>query len=116
MTYSTPLSAGQRESIGCHNCSPVVESMTQLRLSQCESEHRPQQQWSPMCLYLQSFASRFVHGLPGEARLHSGVIALQLTLHPAIAPVKSVLNIRLTLLLKLLTLAGREEPKLCWPP
>ena len=49
----------------------MVESRTQERLSQGESEHWPQQQCSPMYSFLQSSASRFEQGLPGEARLHS---------------------------------------------
>ena len=64
-------SAGQSKSTGCQNWAPVVELRTQARFSQCESEHWPQQQCSPMCLYLQSSPSRFVQGLPGEAWLHS---------------------------------------------
>ena len=62
-------SAGQSvECFGCQSPAPVVESRTQARLSQ--DEHWPQQQWSPSS-FLQSSASRFVQGLPGEARLHS---------------------------------------------
>ena len=64
-------SAGQWEYVRCHSLSPVVASRTQARLSQGESEHWPQQQYSPIQSYLQSSASRFVQGLPGEARLHS---------------------------------------------
>ena len=57
-------STGQSESIGCQSPAPVVESRTQARLSQGESEHWPQQQCSPSS-YLQSSASRFEQGLPG---------------------------------------------------
>ena len=64
-------SVGQSESIGRQNKAPVVELRTQARLRQGESEHWPQQQWSPICSYLQSSASRFVQGLPGMAWLHS---------------------------------------------
>ena len=63
-------SPGQCDS--CQNPDPVVESRTQARLSQSESEHWPQQQLAPVISsYLQSSASRFEQGLPGEARLHS---------------------------------------------
>ena len=49
----------------------MVESGTQARLIQAESEHWLQQQRSPgEALYLQ-LASRFVQGLPGETRMHS---------------------------------------------
>ena len=65
-------SAGQSESTGCQNLAPVVESRTQARLSQPGPGQCPQQQSSaPTASCLQLSASRFVHELPGEARLHS---------------------------------------------
>ena len=69
-------SAGQKVSTGCQCWFPVDGSKTQARVSQCDSEHLPQQQCSPMCSYLQSSASRLLQGLPGEARLHSALATL----------------------------------------
>ena len=66
-------SAGQIDVV-CQSPDPVVELETQARLSHDESVHWPQQQRSPgreELLYLQSLTSRFVQGLPGEARPHS---------------------------------------------
>ena len=61
----------QRPFVGFHVFNPVVASRTQARRIHCGSEHSPQQQWSAKYSYLQSWTSKFVQGLPGDAILHS---------------------------------------------
>ena len=72
------LSAGQFVIFGCQvMSSPEVESGRQTRFFQSSgSEQQQQRSVSAFDSYLQSSASRFVQGLPGDASLHSDNIVI----------------------------------------